>query len=51
MPFQEISHRRDYLFFFLAFSAITAVNSYVSFSIKLAAFQASGWVDKDHEDG
>jgi len=58
MSFQEVSHRRerrDYLFFFSAFShrgvgpipygpeaAISAVNSYVSFLIKLAAFQASG---------
>ena len=44
--FQEISHsgergdRRDYLKF--SFSAFSAVNCYVSFSIKLAAFQASG---------
>jgi len=50
--FQEISHRRDrgdrrdYLkFSFSAFSAFSAVNCYVSFSIKLAAFQAGGWAD------
>ena len=43
MSFQEAYHRRDYLIFF---SAISAVNSYVSFSIKLNAFQASGAAEK-----
>jgi len=43
MSFQEISHRRDlrvrreYLIFFSAYSAISAVNSYVSFLIRLDA--------------
>ena len=43
MSFQEISHRRDrrvrreYLIFFSAFSAISAVNFYVSFLIRLDA--------------
>ena len=45
MSFQEVSHRRDrwvrrdYLIFF---SAISAVNSYVSFLIRLVAFQTRG---------
>jgi len=47
MPFQEVSHRRSLstqrLFnFFSTFSAISAMNSYVSYSIRLEAFQVSG---------
>jgi hypothetical protein len=47
--FQEVSHRRDrrdYLkFSFSAFSANSAVNYYVSCSIRPAVFLASGWAD------
>jgi hypothetical protein len=48
--FYKVSHRRerrerrDYLkISFSAFSASSAVNDYVSFSIRSVAFQAGGW--------
>jgi hypothetical protein len=37
-----VEYAENIKFFFSAVSAISAVNSYVSFSIRLAAFQASG---------
>jgi len=40
-PQRSLSTQRLFNFFFSAISAISAVNSYVSFLIRLAAFQAS----------
>ena len=47
-PQRSLSTQRLYIIFFSAFSANSAVNTYVSFSIKLATPKARGALKPEH---